>query len=260
MASDQATKRMEINRRKFIGHSLVGASLLSWIPQLVRAENTRDWDANTVRVERGDVILFQGDSITDHGRNRETADANNIDGLGRGYAMLASAHLLRQLPQLELQFLNRGVSGNKVHQLAERWEQDCLQLEPNVLSILIGVNDYWHTKTGGYTGTLQTYADDYRRLLDDTLTRLPKLKLIIGEPFAVNGIRAVTDDWYPDFDSYRQAAKDIASEYKAVFIPYQAIFDKASNQADRRYWTNDGVHTTLAGAQLMAEAWASVIR
>lgn len=251
---------MEINRRKFIGQGLVGASLLSWVPQLVQASNTPDWDANTVRVERGDVILFQGDSITDNGRNKDASGANNIDALGKGYAMLASAHLLRQLPQLELQFLNRGISGNKVHQLAERWEQDCLQLQPNVLSILIGVNDYWHTKTGGYTGTLQTYADDYRKLLDNTLARLPKLKLVIGEPFAVNGIRAVTDDWYPDFDGYRRVAKDIATEYKAAFIPYQAIFDKASNQADRTYWTHDGVHTTLAGSQLMAEAWASVIR
>lgn len=219
-----------------------------------------DWDANTIRVERDDVILFQGDSITDNGRNKESTATNNLGALGGGYAMLATAYLLRQLPQLNLQFINRGISGNKVHQLAERWEEDCLQLQPNVLSILIGVNDYWHTKTGGYTGTLQTYADDYRKLLDDTLARLPKIKLVIGEPFAVNGIRAVTDDWYPDFDGYREVAKNIASEYKAAFIPYQAIFDKASNQIDRTYWTHDGVHTTLAGSQLMAEAWASVIR
>lgn len=251
---------MEINRRKFIGQGLVGTTLLGAIPQIVRSAMPSGEDENTIRVERNDIILFQGDSITDNGRNKESTAINDIDALGRGYAMLASAYLLRQLPQLNFQFINRGISGNKVHQLAERWEQDCLQLRPNVLSILIGVNDYWHTKTGGYTGTLKTYSDDYRRLLDNTLTHLPNLKLIIGEPFAVNGIRAVTDDWYPDFDGYREAAKNIAKEYKAAFIPYQAIFDKASNQADRTYWTHDGVHTTLAGAQLMAEAWASVIR
>lgn len=234
--------------------------MLGSIPQIVQSAMPLDQDTNTIRVERNDIILFQGDSITDNGRNKESPVANDIGALGRGYAMLASAYLLRQLPQLNLQFINQGISGNKVHQLAERWETDCLEIKPNVLSILIGVNDYWHTKTGGYTGTLQTYIDDYRKLLDDTLERLPKIKLIIGEPFAVNGIRAVTDDWYPDFDGYREAAKNIASEYQAAFIPYQTIFDKASNQTDRTYWTNDGVHTTLAGSQLMAEAWASIIR
>ena len=171
--------------------------MLGSIPQIVQSAMPLDQDTNTIRVERNDIILFQGDSITDNGRNKESRVANDIGALGRGYAMLASAYLLRQLPQLNLQFINQGISGNKVHQLAERWETDCLEIKPNVLSILIGVNDYWHTKTGGYTGTLQTYIDDYRKLLDDTLERLPKIKLIIGEPFAVNGIRAVTDDWYP---------------------------------------------------------------
>lgn len=251
---------MEINRRKFIGQGLVGATLLGSIPQIVKSAMPLKADTDTVRVEQNDVILFQGDSITDSGRNRESIAPNNLGTLGGGYAMLAAAYLLRQLPQLNLQFLNRGISGNKVHQLEERWEADCIALRPNVLSILIGVNDYWHTKAGGYEGTLQTYIGDYRKLLDETLTQIPDIKLIIGEPFAVNGIKAVTDDWYPDFDEYRAAAKAIAQEYKAVFIPYQAIFDKASNQVDRTYWTNDGVHTTLAGAQLMAEAWSSVVR
>lgn len=88
---------------------------------------------------------------------------------------------------------------------------------------------------------------------------LPDVKLIIGEPFAVNHVKAVTDDWFPAFDEYRAAAREIADAYGAVFIPYQQVFDEAAKRAAPSYWTGDGVHTTLAGAQLMAEAWLRAV-
>src|SRR5690606_25319787 len=160
----------------------------------------------------------------------------------------------------QLTIYNKGISGNKVHQLAARWEEDCIALKPRVLSILIGVNDYWHTLTGGYEGTLQVYRDDYRKLLDRTLAALPQVKLVIGEPFAVNNVKAVTDEWFPTFDGYRHAAQEIANEYKAAFIPYQRVFDEGSKRVAPEYWTNDGVHTTLAGAQLMATAWLEAVK
>src|SRR5690606_15128510 len=141
----------------------------------------------------------------------------NRRALGTGYAFLSAARLLREHTD-SVKVFNRGISGNKVHQLAERWESDCIQLKPDVLSMLIGVNDYWHTLTGGYTGTLAVYRDDYRKLIDRTLTALPDVKLIIGEPFAVNRVKAVTDDWFPAFDAYRQTAQEIANEYQAAFI------------------------------------------
>jgi lysophospholipase L1-like esterase len=159
-----------------------------------------------------------------------------------------------------LKIYNKGISGNKVYQLTERWDADCLDIKPNLLSILIGVNDFWHTLTGGYKGTVETYTTDFKKLLDRTKQALPDVKLIIGEPFAVKGVKAVDDKWYPAFDAYRTSAKEIASQYDAVWIPYQSIFDKAIETAPGSYWTIDGVHPSVAGAQLMAHAWLETVK
>lgn len=250
---------MKLNRRKFISGGILGATMAVNIPNIVSAALSGRTAQRKIDLNKDDIILFQGDSITDAGRTRDIAESNNIQALGNGYTLLASADLLHRYPQHSLTLYNRGISGNKVHQLTERWDTDCLQLKPNVLSILIGVNDYWHTLTGGYNGDLQVYTDDYRKLLDRTLQSYPHIKLIIGEPFAVNHVKAVTDDWYPAFDGYRLAAQNIAQEYQAVFIPYQQIFDEACEVVAPHYWTSDGVHTTLAGAQLMASAWLNAI-
>jgi lysophospholipase L1-like esterase len=149
---------------------------------------------------------------------------------------------------------NRGISGHKVFQLADRWEDDCLQLRPNVLSILIGVNDFWHTLTHGYQGTVKTYETDFRKLLERTKEELPEVRLIIGEPFAVAGGSAIDERWKA-LDDYRMAAKSISEDFGAVFIPYHRIFEEALKSAPASYWCPDGVHPSLAGAYLMAQAW-----
>jgi lysophospholipase L1-like esterase len=211
-------------------------------------------------LQQNDIILFQGDSITDAGRKKTDMDANDASALGGGYPHIAAAELLYKFPSLNLKIYNKGISGNKVYQLADRWDSDCLQIKPTVLSILVGVNDFWHTLVNGYTGTLDTYKNDYRALLKRTLAALPNVKLIIGEPYALKGVKAVDDKWYPAFDGYRQAAKDIAAEFNAAFIPYQSIYDKALKQAPASYWTLDGVHPSVAGTQLMAEAWMQTVK
>ncbi len=114
--------------------------------------------------------------------------------------------------------------------------------------------------TNGYTGTIDTYRNDYKKLLDRTKQALPDIKLIIGEPFAVKDVKAVTDKWYPAFNEFRVAAKEIAETYQATFIPYQSIFDKAIEVAPGSYWTNDGVHPSAAGVTLMAEAWLETVK
>ena len=250
---------MDKSRRAFIGNSLMGAALAASIPSIVSAATKEQPRAPKIKINPNDTILFQGDSITDAGRDKDNNDPNNSRALGNGYAFLATARLLHSHASHQLNIHNKGISGNKVHQLDARWDEDCLNIKPNILSVLIGVNDYWHTLSGGYDGTIQVYRDDYRKLLDRTLTALPNVQLIIGEPFAVNKVKAVTDAWFPAFDAYRQTAQEIANEYKAAFIPYQTVFDEASKKVSPEYWTYDGVHTSLAGAQLMAEAWLSAI-
>jgi len=209
---------------------------------------------------KDDVILFQGDSITDSGRIREDMSYNNSRVLGNGYPLLAAASLLEKYASLNLKIYNKGISGNKVFQLAERWDKDCLEIKPDILSILIGVNDIWHKLNGQYNGTVEIYRSDYIALLERTKKTLPEVKLIICEPFAVPGVKAVDEKWYPEFYGYQKAAKEIAEKFGAVFIPYQRIFDEAIKQAPGVYWTGDGVHPTLAGAQLMAKAWLAVVK
>ena len=201
------------------------------------------------------TILFQGDSITDAGRNRGRYYPNDGSGLGGGYVFQIIAELLGSNPDKGLKCYNRGISGNKVFQLSNRWEDDCLNLKPDILSVLIGVNDFWHTLSNNYDGTAKTYNEDFRKLLDRTKTQLPDIKLIIGEPFAVKGGRAITTQWDKDFPAYQKYAKQIAKDYDAAFVPYQEVFDKALKIAPVSYWCPDGVHPSIAGAYLMKNAW-----
>lgn len=200
-------------------------------------------------------ILFQGDSITDAGRNTRELKPNIAGALGNGYALYTATNLLTNYPDRSLQIYNKGVSGNKVYQLAERWDTDCLALKPDVLSILVGVNDLFHAIRNGYAGTIETFRQDYIKLLNRTKEALPDTKLIIGEPFLTKGIRPESENWYPGFTAFQETAREMADRYQAVFIPYQAVFDKALELAPARYWSLDGIHPTVAGAGLMAKTW-----
>ena len=253
-------KQEETSRRNFLKNSsLIGIGTLA-IPELVSAAFKEQRIKKRCTISKDDVILFQGDSITDSGRKKDSADANNASALGNGYAMIAASTLLYKYAGKSLKIYNRGISGNKVYQLAERWDKDTLDIKPNVLSILVGVNDFWHTLTNNYKGTIKTYNDDFRALLDRTKQKLPETKLIIGEPYALTGIKAVNEKWYPAFNDYRNAAREIADDYDAVFIPYQTVYDKAQESAPGVYWTGDGVHPSLAGAHLMAHAWLAAVK
>ena len=243
-------------RRSFLKRATAGSAVALGLSQIVASAYAEAKPPKVV-LKNNDVILFQGDSITDASRNRDEKSSNNTKALGTGYAFLAGAHLLHAHPAKNLQLFNRGISGNKVYQLAERWDTDCLDLKPTVLSILIGVNDFWHMINGKYDGTIETYRTDYKALLQRTREKLPDVKLIIGEPFAVPGIKAVDEQWFPRFSEYQEAARELADQFKATFIPYQSVFDKASKLATGSHWTHDGVHPSLAGSQLMAEAVVS---
>ncbi len=210
-------------------------------------------------LKKESVILFQGDSITDAGRDRKKeGNPNDKNAMGQGYVYSIATELLSDRAGDNLKIYNRGISGNKVYQLAERWDKDCLELKPDVLSILIGVNDIWHTLNGNYNGTLEKYENDYRALLQRTVKALPAVKLVICEPFVLR-CGAVNDKWFPEFDGYRAAAKKMADEFDARFVPFQAMFDKALAQAPASHWAGDGVHPTMAGAHLMAQEWLKVV-
>ena len=199
-------------------------------------------------------ILFQGDSITDAGRDRGDYYANSGRGMGGGYVYQIVAELLGKNAEAGIKCYNRGISGHKVFQLADRWDLDCIALQPDVLSILIGVNDYWHKINGNYDGTVQIYEHDYRQLLAETKQALPNVKLIICEPFAVEGGTAINEKW-AEFEAYRMVAKKLADEFNASFVPFHSIFTDALKQSPAKYWCPDGVHPSIAGAHLMKQSW-----
>lgn len=244
-----------MNRRNFIGSAAaIGVGSAASIRPASAAQATPG-----SLVESKGVILFQGDSITDAGRSRKDADqANHQGALGNGYAWLAASQLLIDRPSDELEIYNRGISGHKVPQLAERWQEDCLDLKPDVLSILIGVNDIWHRLNGKYEGTPASYERDYLALVERTLKALPDVKLVICEPFVLR-CGAVGDNWFPEFDAYRASARKVAETFEATFVPFQTMFDEAVNIAPAEYWARDGVHPSVPAASLMAHNWLKAL-
>jgi lysophospholipase L1-like esterase len=246
-----------MDRRSFFKKSvLAGAAAIS-IPEIVKAAlPDASFPVEEYPLSKGDTILFQGDSITDWGRNRsEEHIPNRPAQLGSGYVLFTAAGILANQADKELKIYNRGISGNKVFQLAERWEKDCIDLKPNILSILIGVNDFWHTKSHDYKGTVVEYEADYRTLLARTKKELPEVKIVVCEPFIIHGGTALDETWERDFAPYREAAKALAQEFELTFVPFQTVFNEALKKAPAQYWGPDGVHPAMPGAQLMAQAW-----
>jgi lysophospholipase L1-like esterase len=207
----------------------------------------------------GSIVLFQGDSITDCGRDRSIAAANDARALGTGYPLLVTGALRDRFPGRDLQVFNRGVSGNTVEDLRGRWTADAIELKPAVLSILIGVNDKWHTLMGTYSGTAEKYEAGYHALLDATRTALPGTHLVVMEPFVLR-TGAVTDAWFPDFDSYRAASRRVADRAKATFVPLHDKLQDLARKAAPTYWAADGVHPTVAGHAAIARQWLDRVK
>ena len=204
------------------------------------------------------TILFQGDSITDCGRVRENAQ-NLSQAMGPGYPALVAARIKNDDWSKKYNFINRGVSGDRVVDLYARWKRDALNLRPDVISILIGVNDTWH-EFGAHNGVEpERYAKVYRELLAWTKSALPDCKIVLCEPF-VSVFSAVTEEWLPEINERRRIVKELADEFGALFIPFQSILDEAIAKSSPELILMDGVHPRLAGHQVMADAWVKAVR
>jgi lysophospholipase L1-like esterase len=249
------SKQDLVNRRTFLRSGVVAGGALAASAGLPAS---RAAAAEKATLKSGSVVLFQGDSITDAGRSRQAQGPNNTAALGRGYPLLLAGALLADHAQAQLKVYNRGISGNKVPDLAARWEQDAVALKPAVLSILIGVNDIWHKLGGRYDGSVEDYETGYRALLERTIEEIPGVRIIVCEPFVLR-CGAVNAGWFPEFDQRRAAAKNVADQMKLTFVPFQAMFDAATKDAPPNYWAGDGVHPSLAGHALMAKTWREVV-
>ncbi len=249
---------MNQTRRSFLGRAAWAATALTLVPAIVEASVPASHKKKRAFPQSG-VILFQGDSITDAGREKTRELPNAAASFGGGYAFLAAASILDQFAKAAPRVYNRGISGNKVYQLAERWQKDCFDLKPDILSILIGINDYWHMRSGNYDGTLDKYETDYRQLLTTTRQALPAVRLVICEPFALPGTTAVDSSWVEPVRGYREVAAKLSREFGTVWVPYQKVFDEAIRHAPASWWSADGVHPSMAGSHLMAAAWLKAV-
>ena len=201
------------------------------------------------------ILLFQGDSITDVGRSRMSVGPNSPNGMGFGYPRLVMDQLVENFPDYFLQFYNRGVSGDRVQDLARRWPQDTMRLIPDLISILIGVNDTWNHLYLGIGTNPEEFQRVYRQVLEQTLTKLPNTKFVLCEPFVLF-TGEVTEEWRDDISQRQGAVRSLADEFEALFVPFQSPLDKEVEQGIAPHLLlDDGVHPTEKGHRLLADCW-----
>ncbi|MDQ1910269.1 SGNH/GDSL hydrolase family protein [Paenibacillus sp. GD4] len=204
--------------------------------------------AEQLRIRQGETVLFIGDSITDAGRQYE-----NPNDLGKGYVLMAAGLLSAARPDLQLTFFNRGIGGNRVGDLEQRWQSDCLDLKPDVVSVLLGINDVARGFDRNEPIPAPEFAERYGKLLTAAKEQLGS-RLIILEPFVLP-TSDIRRQWREDLDLKIHALRDLAREIGAAYIPLDGLFAQASTQAPCTYWAPDGVHPSPAGHALIASAW-----
>ena len=211
-------------------------------------------------------ILFQGDSITDVGRIRDLDEkipsvedkklATNYYSFGMGYSALVTNHLGFERPN-DFVFYNRGISGNRVTDLYARVKNGIINLKPDVMSILIGVNDVWHEIERENGVDADKYFKIYSMLIEEIKSALPDIKIMILEPFLMKGadIEKYWDVFRAEVEKRAEKAKEIAKKYDLTFVPLQEKFDEACKIAPVDHWTSDGVHPTGAGHEIIKREW-----
>lgn len=199
------------------------------------------------------TVLFQGDSITDCGR-----DYSDQSNLGLGYPMMAASLFQAAHPEFAATFINKGISGNRAVDLRNRWSEDCVNLKPDLVSILIGINDTWRKFDSNDPTSADAFYESYKAILQRVKDELGA-KIVILEPFV---LPCPPDriGWREDLDPKIQVARTLAREFDAIYIPLDGIFASASMKAKPEFWAADGVHPSSAGHALIAQEWLKAVQ
>jgi lysophospholipase L1-like esterase len=208
-----------------------------------------------MKLNKQDTILFIGDSITDVERNREDSK-----DLGKGYPLLTAAYLLERYPELNLSFLNRGISGDEITDLSTRWKEDCLVLKPDIISILIGINDVWHNMDMKELSVQESVDkfEFYYRILLETAKEQTKAQIVLVEPFVLKNPEEL-EAWKIELEPRKQIIHKLADEYDADYIELDDKLNKFGNKWGNDYVTVDGVHPTPAGHAIISKSWLEQI-
>ena len=211
------------------------------------------------KLKKGARLLFQGDSITDMKWGRNQKDRNHY--LGHSYVFLLASRLGVEMPEAKLEFFNRGVSGNKVSDLRKRWQKDAIEMNPDWLSILVGVNDV--SQGRGEPVDLKKWEEDYRYILNQSRAANPKLRIVLMDPFVLRMTRLNSDaqwnHWRGEIDKLGKIVSRLAEDFNAVHIQTQMIFDQATKQISPQHWIWDGVHPLPQGHELIARNWLQAV-
>jgi lysophospholipase L1-like esterase len=203
-------------------------------------------------IAKGARVLFQGDSITDAGRDRSQPDS-----LGRGYPQFVAGLYTADHPGDGVVFMNRGISGDRARNLVERWTEDAMDLRPDIVSILIGINDTWRRYDRNDPTSPGAFENGCRIVLNRVKNETDA-RIVLLEPFVlpVPGDRIA---WREDLDPKIEVVRRLATEYGAIFIPLDRIFAELAAGTRPEVWAADGVHPTPAGHAVIARAWLKAV-
>lgn len=251
---------------------LVSMMLMPMAPS-VRAVQNHDAVTiiNKVEKQSGRRVLFIGDSVTDGGwgrsggmmtpsEKRNQHDQNHL--FGHGYMEMCAAHFMSIYPERDYVFMNRGISGNTLYDMQRRWQQDALNLQPDIVSILVGINDadrFVRDTTQSAPNYIQ-WEQTYRQLIAQLRAVNPQVEIVLGTPFVAKVGRVGNDAKYPQLASIverlAEIVRRIATDEHALLIEYDKLFAQLQGIAPRAdYWIWDGIHPTTAGHRRMADLW-----
>lgn len=239
------------SRRRFIKTAGIAGALTGLASTSAFSNETK----TVPKEERGLRFLFQGDSITDGNRGRNE-DPNHI--LGHGYVFAIGSRIGADFPQAGFSFYNRGISGNKVPDLEKRWQKDTLDLKPDVLSLLVGINDVGAiVNKNPEAKNLNEFEIGYRNLLAQSKAQNPNILLVLGLPwvFPIGARKENFKLWQDETLARAEVVKKIAKDYDAVLLDFPSVFERAMKEAPIDYWIWDGIHPRVFGHELIAREW-----
>ncbi|MFT5130888.1 MAG: lysophospholipase L1-like esterase [Rhodothermales bacterium] len=245
------TENLMPTRRKFIGAA--SAVALTAVARN-NPSGVTGYDYRLPSFKKGARLLFQGDSITDMKWGRNQGDRNHY--LGHSYVYLIAARLGVDMPEAELDIYNRGMSGHTVGDLRKRWQKDAIDMKPDLLSILIGINDVGRSPNGVDTAAWEA---DYRHLLESSRAANPDLRIVLLDPFVLACGRLAEPAAFKkkrdQVDRLLPIVARLASDFSAVHIKTQDVFDVAATKAPPEQWIWDGIHPLPQGHELIARNW-----
>lgn len=203
-------------------------------------------------------LVFIGDSVTDMGRNQPVAQGL-FDPLGKGYPAIVNGYLNGVHPEEHIHVINVGTSGNTVRHLKERWQRDVIDLKPDWLSILIGINDVWRQFDSPEQHEEQVMLDEYEATLEELVSRTrPLVKgMVVMSPYYIEADPA--DRMRARMDEYGAAARRVAERHQAIYVDLQQVFNQLLEHQHSTYYAWDRIHPNVPGSTAMAKAFLNAV-